>query len=93
MYIWCMFDMNENSVMVISSTKLLQTKLVESMVYACTYTHRQVQELSDQGVAMGQRQEVEHIRRTSLMEEQIMKEKMKAKQLHGNGDGQPQTVS
>ena len=76
-----MFDMNENSVMVISSTKLLQTKLVQSMVYVCTYTHRQVQELSDQGVAMGQRQEVEHIRRTSLMEEQIMKEKMKAKQL------------
>ena len=81
MYIWCMFDMHENSVMIISSAKLLQTKLVESMVYACTYTHRQVQELSDQGVAMGQRQEVEHIRRTSLMEEQIMKEKMKSKQL------------
>lgn len=45
------------------------------------HIHRQVHELSDQGVAMGQRQEMEHIRRTSLMEEQIRKEKSKSKQL------------
>ena len=48
---------------------------------------RQVQELSDQGMAMGQRQEMEHRGRTSLMEEQIRKEKSKAKQLEMEMDG------
>ena len=45
------------------------------------YLHRQVQELSDQGVAMGQRQQVEHARRTLVMEEQVRKEKSKSRQL------------
>ena len=55
--------------------------IVKNSYYTIPHTCRQVQELSDQGVAMGQRQEMKQTRRTSTMKEQIRREQSKSKQL------------
>ena len=91
MYIWCMFDMNENSVMVISSTKLLQTKLVQSMVYACTYTQTSARAVGS-GCSYGTKAGG-GAHQENFTDGRTNHEGENEGKATGNGDGQPQTVS